>query len=85
MLTFKLSQPVWMLKHSIRSHLGFSRTTWRLSSQDGCRLDAQASNHLEGLASDHLFGGRVTRSEPQRRHALRPTRSEVDSQGCTGV
>ena len=41
-----------------------SATIWRLSSQDGRRLDAQAS--------DHLFGGRVTCSETQTRHALRP-------------
>ena len=45
---------------------------WGLSSQDGCLLDAQAS--------DHLFGGRVTGSETQA--CLKTTCSEVDSQGA---
>ena len=42
----------------------FGSTIWRLSSQDGRRMDVQAS--------DHPFGGRVTRSETHKRHALRP-------------
>ena len=73
---------IFKIKHSISSNLGFSRTTWRMSGQDGSPMDAKASNHLDGLASDrtiwrssHLFGD-------SQEACLKTTCSEVDSQGA---